>query len=120
MSHIRSTFIYKLSKLFKYLRGFTAEDSLSKYLISSILKLRLIGPRIENNLSKYLISLILKLRSMCSRNEGKIVKTGRIFATFFAKLQRSLEESLFLSSMYMGLLLTMALTVMVVLIYVIR
>jgi len=98
MSHVRSNIVQKLVRLHKYLRSFGGEDSFVKYVLSSVINLRLLGSRIE----KFLIG------------------SGEKLASFFSKLQRSTEESLFMSSMYMGLLLTMVLTAMVVLMYALR
>ena len=98
MTHVRSNIVQKLVRLHKYLRSFGGEDSFVKYVLSSVIYLRLLGSYIE----KFLIG------------------SGEKLASFFSKLQRSTEESLFMSSMYMGLLLTMALTAMVVLMYALR
>ena len=98
MSHVRSNVIQKLVRLIKYLRVFSSEDSFVKYILSSVINLRLFGSRVEKSL----------------------VNSGEKLASFFSKLQRSTEESLFMSSMYMGLLLTMVLTATVVLMYALR
>ena len=95
MSHVRSNVVRKLVRLLKYLRVFSSEDSFVKYVLSSVINLRVFGSSIEKSL----------------------VGSGQRLASFFSKLQRSTEESLFMSSMYMGLLLTMVLTAMVVLMY---
>jgi len=97
LSHVRSNIVQKLVRLIKYLWAFN-EDGLVRHALSSVINLRLMGSRIE----------------------GSIINLGEKLAVLFSKLQRSTEESLFMSSMYMGLLLTMALTAMVVLIYAIR
>ena len=120
MSHVRSNVVQKLVRLFKYMRVFSSEDSFVRYILSSVINLRLLGPRIESSLVKCLLRLVVNLRALGSHIERSLIDSGEKLASFFSKLQRSTEESLFMSSMYMGLLLTMALTAMVVLMYALR
>jgi len=120
MTHVRSNIVQKLVRLHKYLRSFGGEDSFVKYVLSSVINLRLLGSRIEKFLTAHAPSPAINLRLLGSYIEKFLIGSGEKLASFFSKLQRSTEESLFMSSMYMGLLLTMVLTAMVVLMYALR
>jgi len=120
VSHVRSNVVQKLVKLLKYMGAFSGEDSFARHVLSSVINLRLLGSRIERGLVRCLLRLVIKLRLLGSHMEKLLIGSGEKLASFFSMLQRSTEESLFMSSMYMGLLLTTALTAMVVLMYGLR
>ncbi len=96
MSHTRSAIIYRLNRLLKYLRVFDAHSKVISVL-----------------------SVLVNLRITGMRAEGRVITFFRRLAEKMNVLQASLEESLSLSSLYVGFLMIIMLLWVVVFIHVV-